>query len=72
MTALQITEDPWLNNKRLKGNRGKDRNIVDMMKEFRNETAPSSANSIARVVRGLVSSTDYFLLNLKVSKCRVK
>lgn len=60
MTALQITEDPWLNNRRGMGNRGKDRNIVDMMKEFRNETAPSSANSsIARVVRGLVSITDY-------------
>lgn len=60
MTALQITEDPWLNNRRGMGNRGKDRNIVDMMKEFRNETAPSSPNSsISRVVRGLVSFADY-------------
>ncbi|KAL1505250.1 hypothetical protein ABEB36_004856 [Hypothenemus hampei] len=50
VTALQITENQWLNNKRNRGNKGKDQNIVDMMKQFRNETGSAQQS---RFVRGL-------------------
>ncbi|XP_050303246.1 serine/threonine-protein kinase 33-like isoform X2 [Anthonomus grandis grandis] len=56
MTALQLKNNDWLNNRRSKGNRGKDQNIVDMMKQFRHENAPapSRARGLSIVADGLL------------------
>ncbi|XP_048524374.1 serine/threonine-protein kinase 33 isoform X1 [Dendroctonus ponderosae] len=61
VTALQITENQWLNNKRTTGNKHKDQNIVDMMKQFRNETTPpnTAANRVARGLSLLDGMFDY-------------